>query len=520
MKKFCLILICLLALTLTACAPEDLSSEYKILSPSVNPGGTIDPSEFIMVSAFTESEFTVKVNGTLDTTSPGIHKATVTVSDGNGYEMKHSVTYTVRSYLKDSLRLEAGTEAVTVDKFINDSVVTGDMNLSFEFEDPEVVAIAAVTVGTHQIGIYVDGMLMTSTLIIEDTVAPTATPATVYITSATGTPEASAFVTDIVDATEVTCSFKETYNFNTTDDIYVIIILTDAAGNETEITSFATCSVDTTPPVISGVKDFTVVVGEKIDNYLEGVTVTDNSGEKLKISVDKKRVNLDEVGVYEISYSATDSSGNNTIVRATVNVTEAPTVTEDELTELAKSVFKSEIKTSSIMTDYEVAYAIYRWVYDNIKIENKAVDTDNPIQAAYDGISQKKGDSFTTMAAAETFFNIAGISTKRIERLVYAKETNHYWLLVDIGDGWYHFDACKRTLGASFESFMRTDAELSEFCAANGAEYYYRYDKSKYPTRATESYYDTEPEPDPAPDTETPEDTETAAPDAEETPTA
>lgn len=515
MKKISLILILILSLALTACLSEDLSSEYKILSPSVNPGGTLDPSEFIMVSAFTDAEFTVSVNGTLDTTEPGIHSATVTVSDGKGYEMKHSVTYTVRSYLKDSVRLEAGSETVTVEHFINSSVVTGDMNLNFEFAEPDAVAAAAVSVGTHQIGIYVDGMLMTSTLIIEDTVAPSATPATVFITSATGTPEASAFVTDIIDATEVTCKFKESYNFNTTDDIYVVIILTDAAGNSTEITSFATCSVDTEPPVITGVKDFTVVVGDKIDDYLAGVSVTDNSGEKLKISVDKKRVDLDEVGVYEVSYSATDSSGNNVIVRATVTVTEAPTVTDDELTELAKSVFKSEIKTSSIMTDYEVAYAIYRWVYDNIKIEKTETDTDNPVQAAYDGISKKKGDSFTTMAVAETFFEIAGISTKRIERLVYSKESNHYWLLVDIGDGWYHFDACKRSLGASFETFMRTDAEISEFCAANGADYYYRYDKSKYPTRATDSYYDVEPEPEPEPDVTDPVDSDTVAPDAE-----
>lgn len=504
MKKLFAILTILLSVLLLGCAGVDLSTEYKILSPSVNPGDSLDLSEFIMVSAFSDTEFSVSSSEKLDTETPGIHKATITVSDGKDYSMKHSVTYTVRSYLKDSLRLEAGSADVTIENFINTSVVTGETDIKFAFADPDAVAAAAVTIGTHQIGIYVDDMLMTSTLIIEDTVPPTATPTTVYITSATGTPEASAFVTDIVDATEVSCTFKEDYNFNTTDDIYVVIILTDAAGNSTEVTSFATCSVDTVPPVISGVKDITVVVGGKIENYLEGVTVTDNSGEKLKISVDKKRVNLKEVGTYEISYSATDSSGNNTIVRASVIVTEPPTVTEEDLNKLAKSIFKLEIKTSSIMTDYEVARAIYDWINKNISISKTATDTDNPVQAAYDGLNNKTGDSFTTMTVSEVFFNIAGISTKRIERLVYGKESAHYWLLVDIGDGWYHFDACKRTIGASFESFMRTDAEISEFCTSNKVEYYYRYDKSKYPARATKSYYDVEPEPTPdidAPDT-------------------
>ncbi len=489
----------LCAVFVSGCASDDLSSDYEILSPSVNPGGVIPPSEFIMVSAFSEAELTVEINGELDTSEPGIHKVSITVSDGKGYSMKHTASYTVRSYLYDSVRLEAGEAEVTVDKFVNTSVVSADSGLTFTFADPEAVAAAAVSVGTHQVGIYVGDLLMTSTLIIEDTVAPTANAATVYITSATGVPEASAFVTDIVDATEVTCTFKEEYNFNTTDDIYVVVILTDAAGNTTEITSFATCSVDTEPPVITGVKDFTVVVGGKIDDYYEGVTVTDNSGEKLKISLDKKRVNLKEVGTYEISYSATDSSGNNTIVRATVYVIEPPTVTEAELKELAASIFKKEIKTSPIMTDYEVAYAVYKWVYTNIKIEKPANPTDDPVQAAYNGLSLKSGDSFTTMSASEALLSAGGISTKRIERLISGKNDAHYWLLVNIGDGWYHFDACKRSIGAEFEAFMRTDDELEEFAEKYGAEYYYRFDKSKYPARGTDSYYDVEP--DPAPET-------------------
>ncbi len=506
-KVYLIIALLLLCAALCACGTiTDRSTEYTIISPSVNPGATLDPSAFIMVSAFSSADFSVAVNGTLNTTEPGIHTATVTVSDGSGYAMKHSVTYTVRSYLKDSLRIEAGSQELTAESFINTSVASGAENMTFTFADPEAAAEAAKTVGTHQIGIYVGDILMTSTLIIEDTVAPTASATTVFITSATGTPDASAFVTNIVDATEVTCTFKENYNFNTTDDIYVVIILTDAAGNTAEVTSFATCSVDTEPPVISGVKDFTVVLGEKIDDYMDGVTVTDNSGEKLKISLDKKRVNLDEVGTYEISYSATDSSGNNTIVRATVYVIEPPSVTEEEMLELAKKIFNSQIKTSPIMTDYEVAYAVYRWVYDNIKISSSAEETDDPIQAAYNGMSLKTGDSFATMSAAEVFLKLAGIPVRRIERLAIGKESPHYWLLVDIGDGWYHFDACKRTLDTSFETFMRTDAEIAEFCTKNNAEYYYRYDKSRYPVRATDSYYDVEP--DPAPETGTaPEDT-------------
>ncbi len=469
-------------LSLCACGGS-AGGDYRIISPVVNPGSTLSGEDFIITSAFTKTNYTVTINDPAPTDEPGPHDVSVTVSDGRGYERVHYCTYTVRSYLRDSIRVEIGTP-VTVDKFINTDIDSYRGRV-FEFDDP--LTVASYGIGTYKVGILVDGMLQYSSLILEDTTPPTASPVTVHITALTGAPRADAFVADIKDATSVACSFKEEYDFNTTEDVPVVIILTDEAGNTTEIASVATCAVDTVKPEIHGVKDITTFVGTS-PKYREGITVTDDSGEVPRLEVDVSRVNTNVIGSYEITYSATDSSGNKTIVHATVYVVEKPKITEDEMKTLARQIYDDEIHTQPGMTKWDTAYAIFKWTRENIKKSTTASDTTDPVGAAYAGLNDKEGDSFVYMSTAKVLLEIAGIKCQQISRLQYDKEDAHYWLLVDIGDGLYHFDSCPT--GRAYEPFMRTDAEIDEYCRQYNIEYYYRYDKSKYPTRGTTSYYD------------------------------
>jgi hypothetical protein len=79
-----------------------------------------------------------------------------------------------------------------------------------------------------------------------------------------------------------------------------------------------------------------------------------------------------------------------------------------------------------------------------------------------------------------TASNMVGIPNIRVERLRYEGETNHYWHMINCGDGWYHFDACIHL--PEFFSFMLTDAEAEAYSRQKGKNaYYYRHDKEKYP---------------------------------------
>ena len=53
----------------------------------------------------------------------------------------------------------------------------------------------------------------------------------------------------------------------------------------------------------------------------------------------------------------------------------------------------------------------------------------------------------------------------------------HYWNLIDLGDGWHHFDTCRRKDGSTF--FYKTDAELMEYSLANDNSH--NYNRDLYP---------------------------------------
>ena len=65
--------------------------------------------------------------------------------------------------------------------------------------------------------------------------------------------------------------------------------------------------------------------------------------------------------------------------------------------------------------------------------------------------------------------------------------SNHYWHIVNLGTGWYHFDACIHN--PLFNAFMRTDAEVDDFAQMQRPGYnYFTYDTEKYPKVETEPF--------------------------------
>ena len=66
---------------------------------------------------------------------------------------------------------------------------------------------------------------------------------------------------------------------------------------------------DTKSPVISGVKDIEILAYENIPDFLDGITVSDNSEKYIEINV-QGEYNNEKVGEYKLYYIAVDESGN------------------------------------------------------------------------------------------------------------------------------------------------------------------------------------------------------------------
>ena len=90
---------------------------------------------------------------------------------------------------------------------------------------------------------------------------------------------------------------------------------------------------------------------------------------------------------------------------------------------------------------------------------------------------------------------IENMDVERLPELAIMVNERHYWSLVNIGTEtepkWYHFDACHlNDIGRPW-GFLMTDEQLITYSEArenkNGISgYFYSYDTSLYPARATE----------------------------------
>ena len=291
---------------------------------------------------------------------------------------------------------------------------------------------------------------------------------------------------------------------------------------------------DTQPPVISGTKDLTVAVGESL-SYRTGVTVTDDVDETVQLQVDSSGVNLSEPGEYQAVYWAEDAAGNRAEVTVTVTVVETVTVddadggeTEDvveaggeEITlervnELADDIL-AEITTSG-MSQREKALAIYNYVHNHIKYTGTS-DKSSWLVGAYVGFTRGSGDCYNYFACSKALLTRAGIPNVDLTRV--GGNSRHYWQLVDVGDGYYHFDACPHPNSYPLYSFLLTEAEVQAYTkqCSSIRKNYYVYDYDSCPVEVVQGTAPVTPTPKPsAQPTPTPAPTPTPTPAATVTP--
>lgn len=242
--------------------------------------------------------------------------------------------------------------------------------------------------------------------------------------------------------------------------------------------------IDTTPPVFEGLKSITINRGDSI-SYKKGVTVTDNSGEEIHYEIDNSSVDVNVCGAYNISYSASDAAGNTVTEWITVTVLE-PTAKVNESTVLPMLDEIIAAVTTPEMTKYDQAYQLWKWVGNHIKYSSYSKYPDY-WEAINEGLTSKKGDCYVFYAIYSALLTRCEIDTLCVKRT--EGKTNHYWNLVNVGNGWYHCDSSPRPRGDPYKCFMQTDEQLAEYTAAfdvYGSSNYYTFDPELYPERNTE----------------------------------
>jgi len=214
------------------------------------------------------------------------------------------------------------------------------------------------------------------------------------------------------------------------------------------------------------------------------VTATDDRDGQLQFSVDSSRVNLEQEGIYRIIYEASDSSGNTTKVERAIQVSASLVINQELVEEKAREILDKIIRED--MNDHEKIKQIYNYVRKNVAYSSSSEK--DILSAAYKAMVKRKGDCYNYFAMAKVLLDLCGIDNLPIER--YKAKSSHYWLLVNVGTGWYHYDPSPQSAEDPFRCFMKTDKQVKAYAKSrvDGRSDYYKFNEELYPERATETY--------------------------------
>ncbi len=299
----------------------------------------------------------------------------------------------------------------------------------------------------------------TSTLTVRDISAPTAEVKSLTLELGT-MPEAEDFLTDIQDETAVSVRYAMAPDVMLEGEQTVGILLEDEAGNATVLTAFLTLYDPTHVPVIEGVSNKKVFVGDTI-SYRTGVRVVAELDDSPTLEIDNSAVDLDRAGVYTVNYKATDAFGRVGTASIQVTVEEKPLNYDDMLRRDAMIEAVLEQIITPDMTDIEKAFAIFRWVRLSIPWKNYRTKHDEVYDALV-GLEGNPGDCYIHGIICKLMLDRVGILNTMIEKN--DATGMHFWLLVCFEGEWYNMDPSPIYIH-QYVAFLATDDQLKEYAA-------------------------------------------------------
>ncbi len=401
---------------------------------------------------------------------PGGQEVTIEAMDEEGRSTIRKAMLKV-SILKHNLKLEADGEPMALEDILVSGINPAEV--SFKNKPVKLQHVNKIDVRV----IYQDVEYEASVRVVDTTVPKVALKDKIFAyQNHEFLPESAA--ASIVDATDVTVTTKGQLDVATLGSYPITFVFTDEGGNAVEFTKEVQVIEDKVPPVLQGAENREFYIGDTVA-YMDGVSAKDAVDGVCNVVVDNSQVDMEREGVYPVIYKAVDSSGNE--VTKTVQFTLLKRAATSEKLNAAADKLLSEI-TSDTMSKSQKAYEIYNYVYSHMTYTGTS-DKSNWENEAYRGLFDWKGDCFTYYAVCRILLERCEIDVMTVTRV--GGEAEHYWLRVNTGTGWYHFDATRRKV--YFDGFMARDEDVDAYTAQVGGNYY-SYDKSKYPASPTEKY--------------------------------
>lgn len=209
---------------------------------------------------------------------------------------------------------------------------------------------------------------------------------------------------------------------------------------------------------------------KKSYSFKDHVKAVDARDGKVSFKVDTSKINWSKDGVYKVYYRAKDKAGNVATAWAKVQVfvpSTAESIADEVLAGLVKKGWSQEKKLR----------AIYTYVSRHCSYVGSGSHSDWR-RAAVNGIRYQSGDCFTYYSVARLLVSRAGIPNLTVTRYPAQKGRQHWWNLVYVRGGWYHFDTTPRQRMGYF--CLQTDEQLRIYSTG----YTFRFQGNKLPARA------------------------------------
>ncbi len=210
----------------------------------------------------------------------------------------------------------------------------------------------------------------------------------------------------------------------------------DAFGNTVTLGTFLQVKADDDPPVFGGLSAVTLEKHSEAPDYLSGVTAVDETDGVCEITFDASQVNYDEAGVYYVTYSAADASGNTAEARRTVTVNH-----DEEDTDALVASFAAGVGDD--VTE------ICNYVRTSISYSASWGD-DDPV---WYGLTNLSGNCYVHAACMKAVCDRKGIECQ----LIWTTVQNHFWLIVKVDGVWRHIDPTPGNQALKYGYLLMTD---------------------------------------------------------------
>ena len=420
--------------------------------------------ESLVVYADDVSDLTFSFDPEPDWGRQGYQNVTVAVTDAGGNRTLGQTTVLVSDL--QPLVWEASRRSVT-----GPAIAARQKELDPDFTgEVKVARFMPRTPGCYDVNATVDDVPCIQRLVVVDTTGPWLSfpkAPSAYLDHPMP-PKSLLAVAE--DETPITFSYLTEPDWSKEGLQPVRIAAVDAAGNRTEIEGTVNIVPDKEPPKILGVTNQYVYIGDAVA-YFAQASVKDNADEPedIELTVDNSAVNIYRAGGYNVIYKAKDRAGNVAEKQVRLYFIK-PSVSPEKLQAKVDEVL-AKIVTDD-MTIGQKAWAIYRYVYDNFTFGYTSNKRDWKYEA-WRGLTKRHGDCFTYCAASRILLERIGA------RVIFVKRNSsfrHFWLMVNVGTGWYHFDPLNSGPSRRYQCFMLTTEETQDLYST-----FWRYDHRIYP---------------------------------------